>query len=172
MEQMKAENVAIEEHTPFILFLLSMISVAILFAILLILQIVFGPLGSRPAPDWAFIPFIALFLFLALAFWRYSVVLTSEYICVGFPIYSVKISWRDICSAEKAKNIPVYAGYGIRLIKYNGAWIRAFNMPRMEKIILEVKGRKYSRLLISVKNPDLIISYIRQKAEISGKNCE
>ncbi len=171
MEQMSAE-VVFEEHTPFFLFLFIMLSMAIIFIVLLIVQIFIGPVGSRPAPNWIFIVFISIFLFLSIAFWRYSVVLTSEYIQVGFPLYHVRISWEDICSVKKAENIPAYAGYGIILIKYNGSWIRAFNMPQMEKLLLDVKGRKYSRLLISVKNSERVISYIRQKGERSRKNCE
>ncbi len=170
MEQMSAE-VVFEEHTPFLLFLFIMLSVAIVFIVLLIVQIFMGPVGSRPAPNWVLVLFVVVFLFLSIAFWRYSVMLTSDYLKVGFPLYHVRIPWEDICSAEKAKKIPAYVGYGIRLIKYNGSWIRAFNMPRMEKLLLEVRGRKYFLLLISVKNSERVISYIRQKGEISRKNC-
>ena len=141
--------------TPFLLFLFFML-----------------PVGSMPAPNWVLVLFVIVFLFLSLAFWRHSVVITSEYIQAGFPVYHVRIPWEDICSVEKVENIPAYAGCGIRLLKHNGSFIRAFNIPRMEKLLLDVKSRKDSSLLISVKNSERIISYIREKGEISRKNCK
>ncbi len=169
MEQMRAENVVVEEHVTFWLFLLPMLLVNIIFAFILLVQLTSGPVGSKPAPDWVLLLFIALFSLLTLAFWRYSVLVTPEFIYVGFPAYHVTIRWSDVCSIERVKDLPRYAGYGVRTFRYRGKWVKAFNIPEMERLLLEMHGGK--DLIISVMDADPILVYARQRMEIVGKNC-
>ncbi len=162
---MSQENVLWSESTPFWVFIGAMLIVILLFALLFILQLIYGPVGTKPPPNWFFAIFIAIFSALTLAFWKYEVVLSAEGIKVGFPAYKVKIPWCKVRAASKVPSISPYAGFGIRLIKYNGEWVKTFNMPKMEKIMLVVSGKKYKKLIISVRDSSTALEYIYMKKE-------
>ena len=154
---MSQENVLWKESTPFWVFIGAMLIVLLSFVLLFILQLIYGPIGTKPAPNWVFAIFIAIFSLLTLAFWKYDVVLCAEGIKVGFPAYKIKIPWCKVRTASKVPSISPYAGFGIRLIKYNGEWVKNFNMPKLEKILLVVSGKKYKKLIISLRDARAVL---------------
>jgi uncharacterized protein YhhL (DUF1145 family) len=163
------ESIIYEEKRPFYSFIIIMIGAEVFLVTLLLFQVFNGPVGDNPAPNWILLLLILIFTVLTLLYWGYKVRITPEFLWVVFPVDRVKIPWGQIISAKKLDKLSPLAGYGVRLVKYKGEWVKAFNMPRSEKIILQIRGRKYRHIIISVKNADDVLNHILQRIDAYGK---
>ncbi len=162
-------SVIYEEKHIFWVVLLIMLPLIAIFLAILIYQILIGPLGTNPAPNWFLALMLFIFILLGYGFSVYRVIITTQTLIAGFPLYSVKIPWEKVESVEEMKDsVWKYGGYGIRIGKMNGKPVLLVVIPYVSRIILKMHGWKRDYLVISVRDKDAAMNYIGQEIEIHG----
>ncbi len=160
-------SIVYEEKHIFWFILLIMLPLIAIFLAILIYQILIGPLGTKPAPNWFLALMLFIFILLDYGFLVYRVIITTEVLIAGFPLYSVKIPWEKVADVEEMKgSVWKYGGYGIRIGKMNGKSVMLIVIPRISRILLKMHGWKRDYLVVSIGDKDTAINYIRQEIEI------
>ncbi len=137
---------------------------------MMLIQISGTPVGSNPTPVWLHIILITIFLFFGLSFSSYILIIYSDFLAVGFPVYKVKIPWEKIEGVEiENKSLWKYGGYGIRITKINEKKALIVAIPRTKILKLKMNGGKWGYVLISTNNPDTTMGYIKQETELHKK---
>ncbi|AGB04752.1 hypothetical protein AciM339_0877 [Aciduliprofundum sp. MAR08-339] len=160
-------NILHEERIHFYLVSLIFIPLIFIFSAILLYQIFVAPIGSKPAPNWFFLLMIIIFLIFELGFHSYYLIITSDQLIVGFPMYKKYIPWNKIKDAKiDTKNAWRYGGYGIRVVSKKGKKTLVIIIPGTKKLTLKLKDLKWDSIVVSVKNVDNALNYIRQEIEI------
>ncbi len=155
-----------EKHIFWAIFLIMLPLIAI-FLTILIYQILIGPLGTNPAPNWFLALMLSIFMLLGYGFSVYRVTITTHAITAGFPFYFLRIPWEKVGDVDEMKgSIWKYGGYGIRIGKMNGKSVLLIVIPGASRILLKMHGWKRDYLVISIEDKDTAINYIRQEIEI------
>ncbi len=153
-------NVLYEEHHLFY---------TMIFALVLVLIAILIPLLFYPRRDAEILLILlaAIFISILLMFYRYSLIITSDGIMVGFPVWKAKIRWSDVANVETCdlKFIQV-GGYGIRVTMHGGKRMLVINIHRKKYVLLEMKRGKYPYVAFSTENPEVVKGYISQEIEI------
>ena len=164
-------NVKYEEHVVFWLILVILVAAGLVFLYIFFYQALIGPVGTRPAPQWFNLTLVILSFALSYLFSSYKLVITEGSLIAGYPAYHINIPWKNIVSAEEEKrSMWRYGGYGIRTGKIKGEKALVLSLPRMKYIRLELRNLKWGYIIISTKNIESALNYIRQEIEIYGKN--
>ena len=153
-------TVVYEEHHLFS----TMIFILILVLIAILIPLLFHP--QRDA-QILLVLLAAIFISILLMFYRYSLVITSDGIMVGFPVWKAKIRWSDVANVEGIDlKFPQVGGYGIRVTRHRGKRMLVVNIPRKKYVLLEMKRGKYPYVAFSTENPEVVMGYIAQEIEI------
>ncbi|MFH1821045.1 MAG: hypothetical protein ABH852_01175 [Methanobacteriota archaeon] len=126
-------------------------------------QTLFGPIGTRPAPDWFFLIMSLFFLGLAINFSRLEIRITPESIVVGYGIIKRATPREDIedCYLDKTSAVS-YLGWGIRLTRLGGKWRLVYNIIGSPRLVLLLKKGRFKELAFSTKNPEKVMALIKQ----------
>ncbi|MFC1906111.1 hypothetical protein ACFLWJ_01335 [Chloroflexota bacterium] len=141
--------------------------ITVLFLVLYIYQLTVGPIGSTAAPDWyyllLFIIFAVITAFLT-NFRKLTITITSTAITVRYGMLKSMVPWDNIarCTMDKDSSLG-YGGFGLRLARGHGTWIRAYNLMSHPRIALDLKAGKSKRLVFSTKSPEQIIEIAKQQ---------
>ena len=157
------------EEIPFHLAKLALVMLAfftIMMLILFIYQILVGPVGNRPAPDWVY---LVLFFFLGAItvfvgnFGKLAIIITSQAITVGFGRMKKSILWGDIegCDIDKASELR-YGGWGIRIARINGKWRLVYNVTGYHGILLALRRGRFREFVFSTRDPEKAMKIIRE----------
>ena len=160
-----------EEIIPFSLMKLVLglfIALIILFLGLFVYQVLVGPVGTKPAPDWLYLIMFVLFAgFTALIrnFDKLAIKVSTQSITVGFGIFKRVISWDDIhgCYVDDASAFGSYGGWGIRMGKVKGKWRLVYNVIGCPAVVLELEKGRFREFVFSTKNPDGVVEIARQR---------
>ena len=164
-------NVKYEERIVFWIILIILVPLTLIFFYIFLYQALIGPLGSKPAPQWFILTLTILFFALSYLFSSYKLAITENSLIAGYPVYHIHIPWENIVSAEEEKgNMWRYGGYGIRIGKIKGEKVFLLSLPRMKYIRLKLRNSKWGYVIVSTKNIDSVLNYIRQEIEIYGKD--
>ncbi|ATZ60964.2 MAG: hypothetical protein BME93_02205 [Methanosarcinales archaeon Met12] len=139
---MRLENIYKEKIlSKWITVMLSVITIGLFF--ILVYQILIGPIGTRPAPNWFFLAMFLLFLGLTVNFSNLNIKMTPRYISVGYGIFKHNIPWENIedCYLDEASAIR-YGGWGIRIGRVKGKWRLVYNVIGGPRVVLIFKGEK------------------------------
>lgn len=146
-------------------------AVTIAFLVLLIYQYTAGGIGSNPLPTWYYL--IMFLLFAALTafmtnFRKLYISITDQSIYLRFGKFKSIIPWNNIqsCTLDNS-GILSYGGYGLRISRARGTWIRAYKLTGCPRIILKLKSGKSRIVVFSTKNPQRILEIANQKTEYS-----
>jgi len=134
------------------------------FLFVLIYQILVGPIGARPAPNWFFLLMFLLFLGVTINFSRLSIKMTPQFIVVGYGIFKHTIFWKNIedCYLDKASVIR-YGGWGIRIGRVNGKWRFVYNIIGDPRVVLSLNKGKFKEFVFSTHCPQKVIEIVKQK---------
>ncbi len=156
-----------EERIHFYLVSIIFVPLIFIFSGILLYQIYIAPVGSRPAPSWFYFILILVFAVFEIGFSNYNLILTSEVLIAGFPLYKKRVSWERVIGAEQDRTSPWrFGGYGIRIAGKNTKRVLAFMVPGTARIKLRLKDSKWSYMVISTKNPDGVLNHIRLKIKV------
>lgn len=133
----------------------------LLMAIYLFSQIIIGPLGPKPAPNWILIILVVFFVLCTINFSYINTSLTQEYIKVNYGIFSMRLNWSDIKECELDEKNSFY-GWGVRFGKYKGRWVYIYNVIGGSRIAFISKHKKPRGLIISTKKPQEIIRIAKE----------
>jgi len=123
----KKEDVIHNEVETYKETLFSKWSTVLIFSITVILfflyfyQIIVGPIGTDPAPNWFWLVMAVFMLAITINFGRLSIGIASGGVIVGYGIFKKRILWENIedCYIDEASAIR-YGGWGIRLGRVDG----------------------------------------------------
>lgn len=143
--------------------LLSIIVTAVLLFALLY-QILIGPMGDRPAPNWLLLCLFLVFLAITLNFSRLGIRMTPEFIVVSYGIFKHKIRWEDIedCYLDAASTMR-YGGWGIRIGKVKGKTRLVYNVAGAPRVVLSLKKGKFGEFVFSTNKPEEVINLVKQQ---------
>ena len=160
-------SIVYQERTFFWILSVIFIPLILIFLLVFIYQLNYGSVGNNPAPEWFYLIMILLFLILELGFSSYNLIITTDMLVVGFPIYSKKIPWSKIVGVEESSEAAwKYGGFGIRITIIEGKKALAIIIPGKKRLKLKLNDPKLGFLIVSPKNLDTVMNYIRQEIEI------
>ncbi|MFW0860293.1 MAG: hypothetical protein AAGB97_09125 [Dehalococcoidia bacterium] len=134
------------------------------FLFILVYQILIGPIGTRPAPNWFFLAMFLLFLGLIVNFSKLNIKMTPRYITVRYGIFKHKILWENVedCYLDEASAIR-YGGWGIRIGRVKGKWRLVYNVIGGPRVVLSLNKGKCKEFVFSTNNPQKAIETVKQK---------
>ncbi|MCK4630513.1 MAG: hypothetical protein KAT40_03660 [Bacteroidales bacterium] len=137
------------------------------FFFLLFYQILVGPIGTNPAPNWFFLFMFLLFLGMMINFSRLTIKLTPKHISVGYGVIKHSIPWENVedCYLDEASTIK-YGGWGIRIAKVKGKWRLVYNVVGGPRIVLSLKRGRFKEFAFSTKNPEEVIKIAKEQIGI------
>ncbi len=119
-------------------------------------QLAYGPLGSRPAPNWILGILTLLFLLAAINFRKITLVLTDSGMKVNYGVFGASLRWEDITHCGKDEKNYFYGGWGIRLGRYEGHWVTVYNVIGGSRVVFLTGKNKPKGLIVSTLNPEEI----------------
>lgn len=133
----------------------------------LVYQIVKGPLGAKPAPTWFLLVLALLFLGFTINFSRVIIRMTPEHVSIGYGLFKHKIPWEIVenCYLDETSAVR-YGGSGIRITKVGEKWRIVYSVIGGPRVVLSLKEGRYREVAFSTKNPDQVMSIIKQYAGI------
>jgi hypothetical protein len=133
------------------------------FLILLVAQIIGGPLGSNPAPDWFFLIMFLLFGGLTFNFRRMVTRITAGGVTVSYGIARRTIPIGNIveCYTDRALAIK-YGGWGIRLWRGKGKWKLVYSVVGSPLVVLSLRKGRIGQFLFSTRNCDQVVKIINE----------
>ena len=158
---------AYEETVPFTLAVVAagiVAAFAVMMLVFYVLQVIDGPVGSRPAPDWVY---LVMFFFpgAASAFMaslrRLTIRVDVQAVTVGFGRIRRIIPWSNIeeCSVDDS-SLLTYAGWGIRLAPVKGQWRLAFNTGAKSAVVVRLKKGRPREFMFSTSNARHLVDII------------
>lgn len=142
--------------------ILTIFTASLLFV--LVYQILIGPIGTRPAPNWFLLLLFLLFLGVTINFSRLKIRITLQSINAGYGIFKHKVSWEDVvdCYLDKASTIR-YGGWGIRIGRIKGKWRLVYNVIGGSRVVLSLKKGRFREFVFSTKKPEEVINLVKQQ---------
>jgi len=137
------------------------------FLFLLFYQILVGPFGTNPAPDWFFLFMFLLFLGVTINFSRLTIRMTPGYISVGYGIIKHLTLWENVedCYLDEASIIR-YGGWGIRIARVKGKWRLVYNVIGSPRIVLSLKRGRFKEFVFSTGNPEEVMKIAKERIGI------
>ncbi len=126
-------------------------------------QLLAGPVGTRPTPDWFLLVMFLFFLALAVNFAQLRIRVTHQSITVSYGIIKHSVSWENVadCYLDRASAVS-YGGWGIRLGMVGGKWQLVYNILGGPRIVLSLKTGTFREFVFSTRNPEGVIQAVRQ----------
>lgn len=141
--------------------------VALLMLVLFILQLVSGPLGNRPAPDWFYLVmfiFMAAITFLVANFRVLTIRITGQSVTVAYGLIKKTILWGDIEEGFLDSSSPMsYGGWGARIARVEGRWRLAFNVIGASGVVLRLRKGRAREFMFSTRDPEQVLAIIARQ---------
>ena len=160
---MRTENIYDEKiFSKWMTAILAVLTTSLLFVLLY--QIIVGPIGTRPAPNWFFLFMFLLFLGVMINFSRLTIRMTHRSISVGYGIIKHSIIWENVedCYLDEASTIR-YGGWGIRIARVKGKWRLVYNVIGGPRIVLSLNKGRFKEFVFSTKNPEEVIKIAKER---------
>ncbi len=139
-------------------------TVTIALLCVLVYQLLVGPIGTRPAPNWVFLTLFLLFLAIMANFVTLSIKVTPQQIYVGYGIIKHIIVWENIadCYPDTA-SVVRYGGWGIRLASVGGKWRLVYNVIGSPRVVLLLKEGKFQEFVFSTRDAEEVVRVVKQR---------
>ena len=143
-------------------------AISLSLIVLLLYQVLGGPVGDNPSPDWFY---LIMFLFFAgltyfvTNFNKLSIEITTQSIKVDYGVLGRAIPWDDVngCYQDEASAIGSYGGWGIPMGKVKGKWRLVYNVIGCPTVVLELGKGRFKEFVFSTKNPEMVLEVARQQ---------
>lgn len=167
---MDIENIY-EEKISFLmgkLAFLLMVVISLLMLFFYLYQLVTGPLGTKPAPDWFYLVMFVSFIgisYLVGNFRNLTTKLSSQGITVAYGKVKYSVTWDNIRGGYLDSNPgSKYGGWGIRLGNSQGRWVLVYNATNAPVVVLELATGRFGYLAFSTRHAEDVIGIIEQHA--------
>lgn len=126
-------------------------------------QLLVGPVGTRPMPDWFFLVMLLVFLAVGLNFARLTVRIDQRGISVAYGIINHNIRWENAveCYRDESSSLR-YGGWGIRFGRVDGKWRLVFNVIGGDRVVIKKNRGVWDEFVFSTGNPEAVIEAVRQ----------
>ena len=159
-----------EEDLPFPLITVVtavILLIALLMLALFLVQLIAGPIGNTPAPDWYY---LVMFIFMSattflIANFRVLVIrITGQSVTVAYGLIKRTILWDDIEAgfADDSSWLG-YGGWGARIARIEGRWRLAFNVIGASGVVLRLRKGRVREFMFSTKNPQQVLDIINRQ---------
>ncbi len=134
------------------------------FLFVLVYQILVGPIGTYPAPNWFFLLMFLLFLGVVINFSRLSIRITHLSVRISYGIFKHIIPWENVedCYLDEVSTMR-YGGWGIRIGRVRGKWRLVYNVIGAPRVVLSLKKGKFKEFVFSTEKPEEVMNIIRQQ---------
>ena len=163
-----------EEDLPFPLATVVMVIIlliALLMLVLFVVQLVSGPIGNTPAPDWFY---LVMFIFMSataflIANFRVLVIrITGQSVTVAYGMIKRTIPWGDIEAGFPDDSRWLgYGGWGARFARIEGRWRLVFNVIGAPGVVLRLRKGRAREFMFSTKNPQQVLDIIARQVSTS-----
>jgi hypothetical protein len=128
-------------------------------------QMIIGPLGDEPAPNWFYLLLFLVFFVLAINFYGISIKISHQYISVNYGLFKKVYQFDNIEAIRVDDTTAIkYGGAGIRVAKIKGKRTLIFNVIGGPRIVLALKEGRFQEFVFSTRNPDRLIETIKNHA--------
>ena len=138
--------------------------IALLMLVLYVVQLVAGPIGNNPAPDWLYLVMfflMAVTTFLIANFRVLVIRITDQTITVAYGIVKRTIPWGDIESGFRDESPTFgYGGWGARIARIEGRWRLAFNVIGASGVVLHLRKGRVREFMFSTKDPEQVLDIV------------
>ena len=139
-------------------------AITIMFLVFYIVQATGGRIDD--SPSWYY---LIMFLVFAVVtafvtnFRKLTIIITSSTITVRYGMLKSIIQWENVekCTYDKDSSLG-YGGFGLRMARGHGTWIRAYNLMSRPRVALDLKAGKSRRIVFSTDNPDQIMEIAKR----------
>jgi len=131
--------------------------VTLLMTMFLVAQLIYGPLGTKPAPTWFLAALTMLFALLTVNFRHVTLTLMQDKVEVRYGIFGASRRWEDVVACEEDEKNYFY-GWGIRLGRYKHHWVWVYNVIGGPRVVFLTGRSKPKGLIVSTAHPDEVIS--------------
>ena len=164
------EDIQYEEKLPFPLITVVtavMFLIALLMLILFLIQLIVGPIGDTPAPDWFYLVmfiFMTAIGFLVVNFRVLAIRINAQSVTVAYGLIKRTIPWGDIEEGFLDSSSPLgYGGWGARLARVEGRWRLAFNVIGASGVVLRLRKGRAREFMFSTRNPEQVLAIIARQ---------
>jgi hypothetical protein len=141
--------------------------IALLMLVLFVVQLVAGPIGNNPAPDWFYLVMFVLMAattFLIANFRVLVIRITGQSVTVAYGLIKRTILWGDIEFGFRDESPAFsYGGWGARIARIEGRWRLAFNVIGAPGVVLRLRKGRVREFMFSTKNPQQVLDIIAQQ---------
>jgi len=159
-----------EENLPFPLITVVMVIIlliALLMFVLFLVQLIAGPIGNTPAPDWFYLVMFIIMsatTFLIANFRVLVIRITGQLVTVAYGLMKRTIPWGDIEEGFPDSSSPLgYGGWGDRIARIEGRWRLAFNVIGASGVVLRLRKGRVREFMFSTKNPQQVLDIITRQ---------
>jgi len=139
-------------------------AIAVMFLAFYIVQVTGGRIDDSPSWYWLvmFIVFAVVTAFVT-NFRKLTITITSSTITIRYSMLRSIINWENVekCTHDKGSSLG-YGGFGLRIARGHGTWIRAYNLMSRPRVALDLKTGRSRRIVFSTDNPDQIMEIAKQ----------
>jgi hypothetical protein len=140
-------------------------AIAVMFLVFYIIQLNGGKIAS--SPNWYWLMMFLIFVVvtaLVTNFRKLTITITTNAVTVRYGIMKSVMPWENIekCTMDTDSSLG-YGGFGLRIARGHGTWIRAYNLMSRPRVALDLKTGKSRRIVFSTDNPDRIIEIAAQQ---------
>lgn len=139
-------------------------AITVMFLVFYIVQVTGGRIDDSPSRYWLlmFIVFAVVTAFI-VNFRKLTITITSSTITIRYSMLKSIIQWENVekCSTDNDSSMG-YGGFGLRIARGHGTWIRAYNLMSRPRIALNLKAGRSRRIVFSTDNPDQIMEIAKQ----------
>lgn len=137
--------------------------VVLALLVVLIWQLVAGPLGMRHAPNWFFVGMILFFLVIGINFAALTIRVTMHGISVGYGIIRHHIPWGNVAGCRLDKALVVrYGGWGIRTGWVDGKRRLVDSILGGPRVVVEKRQGNFAQFVFSAENPEGVMKAINE----------
>jgi hypothetical protein len=138
--------------------------IALLMLALYVVQLIAGPIGNNPAPDWFYLVMfflMAVTTFLIANFRVLVIRITDQTVTVAYGIIKRTILWGDIEFGFRDESPAFgYGGWGARIARIEGRWRLAFNVIGAPGVVLRLRKGRVREFMFSTKNPEQVLDIV------------
>jgi hypothetical protein len=138
-----------------------------LLAMVLITQLIYGPLGTKPAPTWFLASLTALFALVTVNFRHITLTLTEEKVEVRYGVFRTTRRWGQVIACEMDEKHNFY-GWGLRFGKYKCQWVWVYNVIGGPRVVFLTEKNKPRGLLVSTRNPEEVVRIASARIQAGG----
>lgn len=118
-------------------------------------QMVKGPIGTDPVPNWFWLIMAVFLLAVTINFGRLTIKIDQEGILIGYGIFKKKISWDRVEDSYLDETSPIrYGGWGLRITRVDGKWRSVYNVVGGPRVVVLVNEGWIREYVFSTSNPE------------------